>query len=330
MSAGGAASALRVRDLRVAYATPEGYLRAVDGVSLDVARGESIGLVGESGCGKSTLGKALLQLLPPGALMTGSVELDGDETVGLERSRLRRLRGEQMALVFQEPMTRLDPLMSVHDHFAEAVRAHRPGTSKAEVRAMATRALAQMGIPPTRVDNYPHEFSGGMRQRIMIALGIVLHPAVVVADEPTTALDVIVESQILDLLDRLRREESLAMILITHNLGIVAETCDRVAVMYAGRIVEIGPVEAVFADPQHPYTQGLLASVISADTTELSSIDGSPPDLMDPPEGCRFAPRCPAVFDACRTTDPALTSTEGRTEAACLLHDPRYAPAGRP
>ena len=311
---------LSVRDLRVAYATPTGMLHAVDGVSIDVAAGESLGLVGESGCGKSTMGKALMQLLPPGAEMSGSVTLQGEELVGINARRLRKIRGEDMALVFQEPMTRLDPLMRVSDHFVEAIRAHRPKTKKDEARAMAREALMQMGIPPTRADNYPHEFSGGMRQRIMIALGIVMRPYLVIADEPTTALDVIVEAQILDLLDRLRREEDLGLILITHNLGIVAETCDRVAVMYAGRIVEVGPVEEVFTDPKHPYTQGLLRSVISADTVELASIDGFPPNLLDPPTGCRFAPRCDQRFEPCTTVDPSLTPVSDATRAACLLY----------
>jgi peptide/nickel transport system ATP-binding protein len=321
---GGAEPVLSVRDLRVAYATPQGMLQAVDGVSLDVAPGESVGLVGESGCGKSTMGKALMQLLPPGAEMSGSVRLDGQELVGMSPRRLRRIRGEDIALVFQEPMTRLDPLMRVSDHFVEAIRAHRDDTSKDEARAMAREALVQMGIPPTRADNYPHEFSGGMRQRIMIALGIVMRPAVVIADEPTTALDVIVEAQILDLLDRLRRDEQLGLVLITHNLGIVAETCDRVAVMYAGRIVELGPVEEVFTAPQHPYTQGLLRSVISVDTTELASIDGSPPNLLDPPPGCRFAPRCDQRFEDCPRVDPVLGQVTAATAAACLLHPTAY------
>ena len=317
---------LSVRDLRVAYATPGGMLGAVDGVSFDLAAGESLGVVGESGCGKSTMGKALMQLLPPGARMSGSVVLDGDELVGMGQRALRRVRGERMALVFQEPMTRLDPLMRVSDHFIEAIRSHRPRTSADEARRMAAEALIQMGIPPTRADNYPHEFSGGMRQRIMIALGIVMRPSLLINDEPTTALDVIVEAQILDLLDRLRRDERLAMILITHNLGIVAETCDRVAVMYAGRIVELGSVEQVFTAPQHPYTQGLLRSVISTDTTELSSIDGTPPNLIDPPVGCRFAPRCDREFSPCRAVDPPLYDVDGGGRAACLLHDPRHAP----
>jgi peptide/nickel transport system ATP-binding protein len=314
------APVLSVRGLRVGYRTARGPLWAVDGIDLEVAPGESVGLVGESGCGKSSLGRGLVQLLPPGAGIRGSVRLSGEELVGTSSGSLRRRRGEDIALVFQEPMTRLDPLMKVSTHFVQTIRAHRPDISKDEARHMARTALAQMGIPPTRVDDYPHEFSGGMRQRIMIALAIVLQPQLVVADEPTTALDVIVESQILDILDRLRRDERVGLVLITHNLGIVAETCDRVAVMYAGRIVEIGPVERIFGDPKHPYTQGLLASTISLETTELHTIDGYPPDLVSPPTGCRFAPRCPAVMERCTQVDPTLTSVGPLQQAACLLY----------
>jgi peptide/nickel transport system ATP-binding protein len=317
----GQAPSLAVRDLRVSYGTPRGPLHAVDGVSFDLYPGESLGLVGESGCGKSTLGRALLQIMPPGAALDGSVRLRGEELIGANARRLRQARGEDISLVFQEPMTRLDPLMRVTDQFVEAIRAHRSDIGRTEAKQMARRALAQMGIPPTRADNYPHEFSGGMRQRIMIALGIVLQPAVVVADEPTTALDVIVEAQILDILDRLRREADVGLILITHNLGIVAETCDRVAVMYAGRIVEIGPVREVFTDAKHPYTQGLLASVISLDTTVLSSIEGTPPDLVHPPVGCRFRPRCPIKAEGSARIDPVLTPVGRSHEAACLLYE---------
>ncbi|CAN5894204.1 ABC transporter ATP-binding protein [soil metagenome] len=318
------APALKVRNLQVAYGTARGSLAAVDGVSFDLAPGESLGLVGESGCGKSTLGRGLLQLLPPGAAVGGSVELDGRELIGLDRGDLREVRSEELALVFQEPMSRLNPLMKISSHFTETIRTHRPDVGKGEARRMARAALRQMGIPPTRINDYPHEFSGGMRQRIMIALGLVLSPSVIVADEPTTSLDVIVEAQILDLLDRRRYEEHVGLLLITHNLGIVAETCDRVAVMYAGRIVEIGPVEQVFENPQHPYTQGLLESVISIDTTELSSIDGSPPDLVDPPSGCRYVPRCPKKFEDCDTVDPVLGDIGDHWRAACLLHETAY------
>jgi oligopeptide/dipeptide ABC transporter ATP-binding protein len=318
------APVLQVRDLRVAYGTARGSLAAVDGVSFDLAPGESLGLVGESGCGKSTLGRGLLQLLPPGAAVGGSVELDGRELIGLDRRALRRVRSEELALVFQEPMSRLNPLMKISSHFVETIRAHQPDVSKDEARQLGREALRQMGIPPTRINDYPHEFSGGMRQRIMIALALVLSPSVIIADEPTTALDVIVEAQILDLLDRLRYDEHVGLLLITHNLGIVAETCDRVAVMYAGRIVEIGPVEQIFNAPQHPYTQGLLSSVISIDTTELSSIDGAPPDLVDPPRGCRYTPRCPERFHDCPHIDPILGEVGPDHRAACLLHETAY------
>ncbi|MGH3442607.1 MAG: ABC transporter ATP-binding protein [Nitriliruptorales bacterium] len=319
---------LEVRDLHVSYGTPRGPLGAVDGVDFDLHAGESLGLVGESGCGKSTLGRGLMSLLPPGGAVSGSVRLKGEELLGAGARRLRRARGEDLALVFQEPMTRLNPVMRVSGHFIETIRAHRPDVSKERALQMGREALAQMGIPPTRIGNYPHEFSGGMRQRIMIALGIVLRPAVIIADEPTTALDVIVEAQILDLLDRMRADEQVGLVLITHNLGIVAETCDRVAVMYAGRIVEIGPIDQVFIDPRHPYTQGLLRSVISLDTTELSSIDGTPPDLVDPPRGCRFEPRCPVAFGDCPVVDPVLGQVAPGQRAACLLHDAAY-PRGR-
>jgi oligopeptide/dipeptide ABC transporter ATP-binding protein len=318
---------LEVRGLRVAYATPRGPLVAVDGVDLVLAPGESLGLVGESGCGKSTLGRGLIGLLPGGATVSGSVRLRGDELVGAPAERLRRARGGDIGLVFQEPMTRLDPLMRVVAHFVEELKAHQPGIKTEEAESIARESLVSVGIPRTRVRNHPHEFSGGMRQRIMIALALALRPGVIVADEPTTALDVVVEAQILELLDRLRVEEDLGLILITHNLGIVAETADRVAVMYAGRIVEEGPVEAVFAEPAHPYTQGLLASVISMETTELRSIDGDPPDLVDPPRGCRFRPRCPHAFAPCEWIDPSLLDVGPNHRAACLLHDPDVASA---
>jgi oligopeptide/dipeptide ABC transporter ATP-binding protein len=311
---------LDIRDLHVAYATDRGMLGAVDGVDLTVAAGESLGVVGESGCGKSTIGRSLLGLLPAGATMSGSVRLRGEELVGIPASRLRQVRGGELGLVFQEPMTRLDPLMRVSDHFIEALRAHDPDVSKDDAFEQARKALVSVGIPPTRARNYPHEFSGGMRQRIMIALTLVLQPAVIIADEPTTALDVVVEAQILDLLDALRRDHELGLVLITHNLGIVAETCDRVAVMYAGRIVEEGPVAEVFADPKHPYTQGLLGSVISVDTTELQSIGGAPPDLVDPPSGCRFRLRCPKAFEDCPVIDPPAYPVGPGHRAACLLH----------
>lgn len=313
-------AAVSVRDLRVGYRTPDGPLWAVDGVDFDIRPGESLGLVGESGCGKSTLGRALMQLLPPGAAAYGSVLVHDDELIGQSERQLRRQRGNDISMIFQEPMTRLNPLMRISDHFTEMIRTHRPRTTKRQAKDMARAALAEVGVPPTRVDNYPHEFSGGMRQRVMIAMGIVLGPALLVADEPTTSLDVIVESQILDALNKLRKTQDAGLLMITHNLGIVADACDRVAVMYAGRIVEIGSVEDIFNDPKHPYTRGLLASTISLETTELHSIPGYPPNLLDPPRGCRFASRCPYVMAQCHKIDPALTATGEGHQAACLLY----------
>jgi len=318
--------AARVRDLRVGYRTADGPLWAVDGVSFDLRPGECVALVGESGCGKSSMGRAMLRLMPPGGVVHGQVDIGGTDVVTAPESEVRRLRGERAALMFQEPMTRLNPLQRVSDHFVEMIRTHRPKTSRDEARSMAREALVQVGIPPTRIDNYPHEFSGGMRQRVMLALSIVLTPRLIVADEPTTALDVIVESQILSILERLRAEEEVGILLITHNLGVVAEACDRVAVMYAGKIVETGPVDEIFNNPKHPYTRGLVASTISLKTTELRSIGGYPPSLVDPPQGCRFAPRCPYVMDHCTRRPPELAEVGPEQRAACFL----YPGAGQP
>lgn len=312
--------AVSVRDLGVGYRTPQRPLWAVDGVDFDIRYGESLGLVGESGCGKSTLGRALMQLLAPGSRAYGSVRLGGEELIGQSERSLRQRRGDDVAMIFQEPMTRLNPLMCIGDHFVEMIRTHRPKTSKKQARTMASDVLSQMGVPPSRLDNYAHELSGGMRQRVMIALGIVLNPKLLIADEPTTSLDVIVESQILDTIAALRGNESAGLLMITHNLGIVAETCDRVAVMYAGRIVESGPVDVIFNDPKHPYTRGLLASTVSLETTELHSIPGYPPDLLEPPRGCRFAERCPYVMPHCREIDPSLTMVGTDQRAACFLY----------
>ncbi|MGH9040505.1 MAG: dipeptide/oligopeptide/nickel ABC transporter permease/ATP-binding protein, partial [Acidimicrobiia bacterium] len=299
----GGGAVLAVSGLSVTYHTPRGPIRAVAGLDLEVAPGHSLGLVGESGCGKSTLGRAILGILPKGTEQAGRVVLDGDDLTA-DPARWRSVRGDRLALVFQDPATRLDPLMRIEDHFTETIRTHRPTMKPAAARRLAADALTAVGVPPGRARQYPHEFSGGMRQRIMIALAIALEPRVLVADEPTTSLDVLVEAQVLRLLDSLRQRLGIAVVLVTHNLGIVAETCDRVAVMYAGRIVEEGPVAEVFARPRHPYTQGLLRSVISLDTTTLVSLPGVPPDLAHPPPGCPFAPRCPLAMATCHEVAP--------------------------
>jgi peptide/nickel transport system ATP-binding protein len=297
-------------------------VRAVDDVSLEIGEREVVGLVGESGCGKSTLGRGILGLLPQGARADGEVIVDGRNLVGLPPAALRRLRGPQLGLIFQEPMTRLNPLLRISDHFQETLEQHEPRLTDAEIRKRSLETLGRMGIPPTRFRQYPHEFSGGMRQRIMIALALVLRPKLLVADEPTTSLDVIVEGQILALLADLKRNFGTALLLITHNLGIVAEACDRMAVMYAGRIVEEGPVRDVFREPGHPYTRELLRSTISLETKELHSIPGAPPNLVDPPPGCRFHPRCPDAMRVCAELDPVEQRLDERRRVLCWLHGP--------
>jgi oligopeptide/dipeptide ABC transporter ATP-binding protein len=313
---------LQVRDLRVYYGTPGKPVRAVDGVTLDIGESEVVGLVGESGCGKSTLGRGILALLPDGARAHGEVLYGGRNLVTMSPKAVRRMRGPELGLIFQEPMTRLNPLLRISDHFRETLEQHEPNLTDAEIKRRSLETLGRMGIPPTRFGQYPHEFSGGMRQRIMIALALVLRPKLLVADEPTTSLDVIVEGQILALLADLKRNFGTALLLITHNLGIVAESCDRMAVMYAGRIVEEGPVRDVFAEPAHPYTRELLRSTISLETTELHSIPGSPPNLIDPPPGCRFHPRCPDAMRVCARLKPVEQRIGQARRVQCWLHGP--------
>jgi peptide/nickel transport system ATP-binding protein len=313
---------LSVRGLRVWYGTRGDPVRAVDGVTFEIAASETVGLVGESGCGKSSLGRGVLGLLPDNAAEAGQVLYRGRDLVGLSRRELRDLRGPEIGLIFQEPMTRLDPLHTIESHFRETLSVHESDLDEEEGRKRSLETLAAMGIPPTRFRQYPHEFSGGMRQRIMIALALVLQPSLLVADEPTTALDVIVEAQILQILADLRANFDTGLLLITHNLWIVAEACDRVAVMYAGQIVEEGEARRVFGEPAHPYTRALLHSTISLRTTGLHYIPGAPPNLIDPPPACRFHPRCPDAMQVCRERDPIEVAVTGDQRVACWLHGP--------
>ncbi len=320
---------IEATDLRIWYGTPRGPVRAVDGVSFSVGRAEILGLVGESGCGKSTLGRGLLGLLPEGAKMDGHLRFQGEDLLAMTpRERFSR-RGRDLAMIFQEPLTRLNPLMRISEHFTETLRVHHPKMSPGDIETRSLDVLRLIGIPPSRWRAYPHEFSGGMRQRLMIALALVLRPAFVVADEPTTALDVLVEAQIIKLLHDLRENFDTSLLLITHNLGIIAEACDRVAVMYAGKIVEIGDARTVFADPQHPYTRELLRSTITLTTDGLHSIPGAPPDLVSPPTGCHFHPRCPDAMTICPLKEPAMLARGGgpahvgSNDVACWAANPQ-------
>ncbi len=317
---------LRVEDLRVAFDTRDGLLQAVDGVSFAVAPGRTLGIVGESGSGK-TVAATTAMGLARGARMrvSGRALLDGEDLLAASPERLRGLRGAAIAMVFQDPLSALHPLLRVGAQIEEAVRAHRD-VSRAEARARALELLEHVAIPDARrrLDAYPHELSGGMRQRAMIAMALANEPRVLIADEPTTALDVTVQAQILALLRRLRDELGMAMVLITHDLGVVAETADEVAVMYAGRIVEQAPAAELFAAPQHPYTWGLLRSTPRLDAAvgaDLVAIPGRPPSLVSPPSGCRFHPRCRYVRDPHREVDPALVAVASRPDhrVACLL-----------
>jgi oligopeptide/dipeptide ABC transporter ATP-binding protein len=301
---------LSVRDLRVGFSTEEGVVQAVDGVSFDLRPGEVVAIVGESGSGKSVTAQTLIGLTrASNARIEGSVTMGGEDLLGAGDAEMRRLRGERIAMVFQDPMTSFNPVYRLGDQIVEAIRAHRPDTSKAQGRARAVELFEAVGIPDAerRINSYPHEFSGGMRQRAMIAMGLALEPEVLIADEPTTALDVTIQAQILRLLERLNRERNLATILITHDLGVVAEIADRVLVMYAGKVVEQGTLDEIFYDPQHPYTWGLLGSLTRIDRPRpkrLPQIVGSPPSLLDLPEGCPFRPRCPHEFSKCPQYPP--------------------------
>ena len=300
---------LSVRDLTVSFATDGGVVRAVEGVSFDLDKGEILAIVGESGSGKSVTAQTVLGLTrAPNATITGSVEFDGRDLTQLDDDQLRHVRGKRIAMIFQDPMTSLNPVYRIGDQIVEMIRAHRK-VSKRDALDSAIELLRSVGIPnpERRVRDYPHEFSGGMRQRVMIAMALALDPDVLIADEPTTALDVTVQAQILRLLDRLNRERGLAVVLITHDLGVVAEIADRVAVMYAGQIVEVATLDELFYDPRHPYTWGLLGSLARLDQPNpgrLSQIAGLPPSLLSPPMGCRFAPRCPHEFDQCGQPPP--------------------------
>ena len=315
---------LEVRDLRIEFPTRRGTLVAVDGVSFDVAEGEVLGVVGESGAGKSLTGASIIGLLePPGRIADGQIHLAGRRIDNLPYEEMRHVRGRQIGMVFQDPLTSLNPLYSVGRQLTETIQTHSDLSEQA-ARTRAIELLAEVGIPSpkVRIDQYPHQFSGGMRQRVVIALALCVNPRLIIADEPTTALDVSIQAQIITLLKRLCREHGAAVMLITHDMGVIAETANRVAVMYAGRLAEIGPVDDVIKRAKHPYTHGLMGSIpkLGHATERLTQIEGSMPRLTEIPSGCAFNPRCPKVFERCATERPDLMAVE-RSEVACWLYD---------
>ena len=313
---------LKMEDLSVHFPINIGTVRAVEGVNLKLEQGEVMGLVGESGCGKSTLGFSILRLLrPPGEIVKGKILYHGQDIVQMTKEEILSLRGRRIAMIFQDPLTSLNPLFRIDEQFIETLQTHEKGLDRKTAFNQAERMLESLGISPERLLEYPHQMSGGMRQRIMIGMGLILSPDFLIADEPTTSLDVIVEAQFLDLLNDLRKQFDLTILLITHNLGNVAQLADRITVMYGGTIAETGLARDIFDEPLHPYTQGLLASIpnIKLDQPKLITMPGSPPDLVNPPPGCVFHPRCPHAMEICRSEKPEVLQRDSRL-VACWLH----------
>ncbi|MCS7364738.1 MAG: ABC transporter ATP-binding protein [archaeon GB-1867-035] len=313
---------LEVRELKTYYFTLRGPVKAVDGVSFDVEKGETVGLAGESGCGKTTTALSIIKLIPPpGKIIGGKIIFEGKDLVTMKDSDIRRIRWKGIAMIFQGAMNALNPVFKVGDQIAEAILAHEKNVSEKEAWERAEKLLEMVGIDPSRAQDYPHEFSGGMRQRAMIAMALACNPKLLIADEPATALDVIVQAQVLEVMRNLKTRLNLSMILITHDLSIIAEMCDRVAIMYAGKIVEYGSARDIFKNPQHPYTKGLIGAFpsIRGPKKSLQSIPGSPPNLLNPPPGCRFHPRCPQAMPICRKEEPKVVKLGGGHIVSCHL-----------
>ena len=320
---------LQIRGLKTHFFTESGVAKAVDGVDLDVRQGEVLGLVGESGSGKSVTALSVLRLIPdpPGRIVGGDIWFQGRDLLALDWEDIRRVRGKEISMIFQEPMTSLNPVFTIGRQVMEIILNHEPATSRDQARARSIEILTEVGIPEaaTRMDQYPHELSGGMRQRVMIAIALVLNPSLLIADEPTTALDVTIQAQILDLMLELKaRQPGGAILIITHNLAVVAETCDRVAVMYGGKIQEVAPVRELFGNPLHPYTRGLLQSLPRVDgerATRLTTIPGSVPDIHNLPSGCKFSTRCAERFEPCDSLEPPLVEVAPDHWVRCHLHE---------
>ena len=315
---------MKIRDLSVTYKTRLGMVSAVDHVSFDIQKGEILGLVGESGCGKSTMGKALMRMIQvPGRITNGELIFENEDIMKYDEKQMQDFRGRKISMIFQDPMTSLNPVQRMDEHIIEAIRVHEPETSKQDALERATKLVERLGIQKRRMNSYPHQLSGGMRQRVMIALGLILNANLIVADEATTSLDVIVEAKLADQFRDIREEFGVTLLVITHNIALVAELCDRVVVMYAGHVVEIGEVYAIFDDPLHPYTRGLLNSIPNIeldDEEELYKMQGEPPNLTHPPTGCRFHPRCPYAMDICGKYEPELIEVVPGREIKCWLY----------
>jgi oligopeptide/dipeptide ABC transporter ATP-binding protein len=313
---------LSIEDLKTYFETEKGTVRAIDGVTLRIQKAEFIALVGESGSGKTTLGLSIIRLLPPpGRIVGGAIAFEGRDLAQLKEEEMVRIRGNRIGMVFQDPMTSLDPLSTVGSHVQETITAHEK-IPKAEATKRVDGLLESVGVMPERSKDYPHQFSGGMRQRIMIASAIALNPAILIADEPTTSLDVIVQAQVLDLLEKLRDQFRMAIILITHDLSLVLSRCDRIAVMYAGKLVELADSLELSRNPLHPYTIGLLRSIpnVELEDQRIEYLEGSPPDLVNPPTGCHFHPRCPKAMEACRARDPGVVEVRPGHFVKCFLY----------
>jgi len=313
---------LEVQDLKTYYQTLRGPVKAVDGITFQVEKGEAFGLAGESGCGKTTVALSILRILPSGGdIIGGKILFRGQDIVKFKDNQMRDIRWKGIAIVFQGAMNALNPLFKVGDQIVEAIKTHEPKVSKREAWERTEKLLQTVGVEPSRAKNYPHEFSGGMRQRGLIAMALACNPGLLIADEPGTALDVVVRAQVLKLMAELKEKLNLGMILITHDLSIITETCEKVAIMYAGKIVEQGEIAVIFKEPLHPYTQGLIGAFpsIKAAKRRMTSIHGFPPDLLNPPTGCRFHPRCPHTMDVCKKEDPEPLELAGNHYVACHL-----------
>lgn len=314
---------LEIKDLEVRYVTQDSIVNAVNGISLDMESGETLGLVGETGAGKTTVAKAILRLIPspPGKISSGEIYFEGENLLHKTDADMRKIRGKDISMIFQDPMTSLNPVMGVADQIAEVIRIHEK-ISKKECHLKALEMLEMVGIPADRGDEYPHQFSGGMKQRVIIAMALACAPKLLIADEPTTALDVTIQAQVLEMMRELKEKTGTSMLLITHDLGVVAETCDKVAIMYAGEVIEYGTLEQIFDHVAHPYTIGLFGSLpsLDKDVRRLSPIPGLMPDPANLPEGCKFHPRCPDATDSCRHCCPAAVEIEPGHFIKCLKY----------